>query len=392
MYRKDIRGFFPELTEKMFNERKLYKTKMLEAEQEYENNPSIELRNTISKYHNLQQNLKICLNSLYGALGNQYFRYYKLENAKAITFSGQTTIKWIESRLNAYLNKIVGTKNQDFIIALDTDSNYLNFGPLVDKVFKDKNPTKEKVVDFLDKICGTTFQDFINGCFQELSDYTNAYNNALYMKREAICDRAIWTKKKRYILNVWDNEGVRYETPKVKIKGLEAIKSSTPAVCRKMIKDAVPIMMNQTEKDMIQYIQECKEKFMNFSIEQISFPRSVNNLETYSSNASIYTKGTPMHVRGTLLYNYHIKKNKLDNKYPIINNGEKIKYCALKVPNPIHQDVICFIQTFPKELELEKYVDYTTQFNKSFLEPLKIILDAIGWKTEKTVNLSSFYA
>ena len=392
MYRKDIRGFFPELTEKMFNERKLYKKKMLEAEQEYENSPSIELRNTISKYHNLQQNLKICLNSLYGALGNQYFRYYKLENAKAITFSGQTTIKWIESRLNAYLNKIVGTKNQDFIIALDTDSNYLNFGPLVDKVFKDKNPTKEKVVDFLDKICGTTFQDFINGCFQELSDYTNAYNNALYMKREAICDRAIWTKKKRYILNVWDNEGVRYETPKVKIKGLEAIKSSTPAVCRTMIKDAVPIMMNQTEKDMIQYIQECKEKFMNFSIEQISFPRSVNNLETYSSNVTIYTKGTPMHVRGTLLYNYHIKKNKLDNKYPIINNGEKIKYCALKVPNPIHQDVICFIQTFPKELELEKYVDYTTQFNKSFLEPLKIILDAIGWKTEKTVNLSSFYA
>ena len=212
------------------------------------------------------------------------------------------------------------------------------------------------------------------------------------MKREAICDRAIWTKKKRYILNVWDNEGVRYEIPKVKIKGLEAIKSSTPAVCRKMIKDAVPIMMNQTERDMIQYIQECKEKFMNFSIEQISFPRSVNNLETYSSNTTIYTKGTPMHVRGTLLYNYHIKKNKLDNKYPIINNGEKIKYCSLKVPNPIHQDVICFIQNFPKELELEKYVDYTTQFNKSFLEPLKTILDAIGWKTEKTVNLSSFYA
>jgi len=392
MYRKDIRGFFPELIEKMFNDRKLYKKKMLEAQIKYEKEPSKKLSNLISEYNNIQQNLKICLNSLYGALGNQYFRYYRLDNAKAVTFSGQTVIKWIESKLNTYLNKIIGTKNQDFIIALDTDSNYLNLGPLIKKVFKDKQVSKEKIISFIDTICEDKFQEFINTSFQELSDYTNAYKNTLYMKREAICDRAIWTKKKRYILNVWDNEGVRYEEPKIKIKGLEAIKSSTPAVCRKMIKDAVPIMMNQSEDDMIRYIKECKEKFMKFSVEEISFPRSVNNLDVYGSRGEIYKKGTPMHVRGALLYNYYVRKNKIDHKYPIIQNGEKIKYCALKVPNPIREDVICFIQNFPKELDLDKYVDYTTQFNKSFLEPLKIILDAIGWKTEKTVNLANFYA
>lgn len=392
MYRKDIRGFFPELIQKMFEERKMYKKMMIECQKENEINPSHELSNKISEYHNIQQNLKICLNSLYGSLGNQYFRYYKLDNAKSITFSGQATIKWIENKLNLFLNEVVGTENQDYVIALDTDSNYLNFGPLVKKVFKGKTPSKEEVINFLDKICETTFQDYINKSFQELADYTNAYENTFYMKREVICDRAIWTKKKRYILNVWDNEGVRYEEPKVKIKGLEAIKSSTPQVCREMIREAVPIMMNQSEEDMINYIKKCKEKFMQCSPEEISSPRSVNNLNTYGSRTTIYTKGTPMHVRGVLLYNHYIKKNKLDNKYPIIQNGEKIKYCALKVPNPIREDVFSFIQTFPKELGLGEYIDYNTQYHKTFLDPLKLILDAIGWRTEKTVNLANFYA
>jgi DNA polymerase elongation subunit (family B) len=261
----------------------------------------------------------------------------------------------------------------------------------VNKVFGNTETDKEKIINFLDKICSTTFQEYLDKSFEELSLYTNAYKNTLHMKRETISDRGIWTAKKRYILNVWDNEGVRYETPKIKIKGLEAIKSSTPSICRDMIKQSVPIMMSGTESDMISYIKECKSKFMSLTPEEVSFPRSVNNLDEYSSKYQIYKKGTPIQVRGTLLYNYHIRKNKLDTKYPIIQNGEKIKYCYLTLPNPIHENVICFIQNFPKGLDLEKYVDYNTQFNKSFLDPLKLILDAIGWRTEKTVNLMNFY-
>jgi DNA polymerase elongation subunit (family B) len=271
------------------------------------------------------------------------------------------------------------------------NSNFLNFGPLVQKVFKGNISNKEKVINFLDKICSTTIQDYLDKSFDELSEYTNAYKNTLYMKREAIADRAIWTAKKRYILNVWDNEGVRYDEPKIKIKGLEAIKSSTPAICRSMIRDAVPIMMTGTEDDMIKYIVKCKEKFMSLPIQDVSFPRGVNKLDVYGSNISIYKKGTPFQIRGALLYNHYIRKKKLDHKYPIIQNGEKIKYCYMKLPNPIHENAISFIQTFPKELDLEKYVDYTTQFNKAFLDPLTNILDAIGWKSEKKINLTNFY-
>lgn len=391
MYRKDMLGIFPKLIAEMFSKRKSYKKKMLELQQQYEKTPSNELENQISEYSSFQQNIKINLNSLYGALGNPGFRYYRLDNAVAVTSSGQTVIKWIEGKLNGYLNKLVGTTDKDYVLAMDTDSTFLYMGPFVNKVFKNKLPEKDKIVDFLDKACATKFQEFLDESFQELANYTNAYENTLYMKRETISDRGIWTAKKRYILNVWDNEGVRYEKPKIKIKGMEAVQSSTPAICRQMLKDAVPILMTGTEDDMISYIQKCKSTFMSLTPEQVSFPKSANNLAVYSHVHDIYKKGTPLQVRGSLLYNYHIKRKKLDHKYPLIKEGEKIKYTYLKVPNPIREDVISYIQNFPRELDLEKYVDYTTQFNKSFLAPLTRILNAIGWRTEKRVNLANFY-
>jgi DNA polymerase elongation subunit (family B) len=271
------------------------------------------------------------------------------------------------------------------------NSNYLHFGPLVNKVFAGREVSKTEIVDYLDKVCETVFQEFIDASFDELVNYTNAYKNTLYMKREAICDRAIWTKKKRYILNVWDNEGVRYEKPKIKIKGLEAIKSSTPSICRDLIRNAIPIMMNGTEDEMIEYIKNVKIEFFKHSVEEISFPRSANNLEKYSDRYKIYGKKTPIQVRGALLHNHYLKKFNLGHKYAFIRNGDKIKYCALKLPNPIKEDVIAFNQTLPREFGLESYIDYTTQYNKSFLEPLRLILDAIGWETEKTVRLSNFF-
>ena len=211
------------------------------------------------------------------------------------------------------------------------------------------------------------------------------------MKRENIADRGIWTAKKRYILNVWDSEGVRYEEPKLKMMGIEAVKSSTPAPCRQMIKDALKLMLSGTEDDVINYIDKCRKDFNSLPPEDIAFPRSVSDVQKYKSNSTIYSKGTPIHVRGALLFNHYIKENKLTNKYSLIQNGEKIKFCYLKKPNIIHENIISFIQEFPKELNLDKYLDYDLQFEKSFLEPLKIILDSIGWEVEKTNTLESFF-
>jgi DNA polymerase elongation subunit (family B) len=335
---------------------------------------------------------KIQLNSAYGAIGNQYFRYYKLANAEAITYSGQVSIQWIMNRMNAYLNKILKSGDVDYVIASDTDSLYINMGPLVECVFKGRTKTTQGIVSFLDKICEMELEKYIEGSYQELADYVNAYDQKMFMKRECIAERGIWTAKKRYILNVWNSEGVQYQEPKLKIKGIEAIKSSTPAPCRKMLKDAFKIMMNGNEDDMIKYIDDCRTKFKKLTPEEISFPRSASDVQKYSSSSDIYSKGTPIHVRGALLFNHYIKKEKLNNKYSLIQNGEKIKFIFLKKPNIIHENVISFIQEFPKELGIDKYIDYELQFEKAFLEPLKSILDVIGWSVEKTVNLDSFFS
>jgi len=392
MFRKDIRGFLPELMEKMYQDRVIFKKKMIEAKKEYEKTKNKELVKEIARCNNIQMAKKISLNSAYGAIGNQYFRYYKLENAEAITLSGQVSIRWIESKMNAYLNKILKTENVDYVIASDTDSIYLNMGPLVETVFKGREKTTESIVSFLDKVASMELEKYIEGSYQELANYVNAYDQKMQMKRENIADRGIWTAKKRYILNVWDSEGVRYEEPKLKMMGIEAVKSSTPAPCRKMIKDALKLMMSGTEDEVIDFIENARKEFKSLPPEQIAFPRSASDVVKYQSSSDIYIKGTPIHIRGALLFNHYIKQNKLTNKYSLIQNGEKIKFIYLKKPNTIHENVISFIQDFPKELHLDKYIDYDLQFEKAFLEPLKIILDSIGWSVEKTVNLELFFA
>jgi DNA polymerase elongation subunit (family B) len=391
MYRKDVRGFLPELMEKIYKDRTIYKKKMIAAKQEYEKKKTKELEKEIARCNNIQMARKIQLNSAYGAIGNQYFRYFKLANAEAITLSGQVSIRWIEEKINKYLNKILKTNDVDYVIASDTDSIYLNMGPLVETVYKGREKTTEGVVSFLDKIAKVELEKYIESCYQELADYVNAYDQKMQMKRENIADRGIWTAKKRYILNVWDSEGVRYEQPKLKMMGIEAVKSSTPAPCRQMIKDGLKIMMSGTEDEVIEYIDNCRTEFKKLPPEQIAFPRTASDVKKYQSHSQIYVKGTPIQVRGALLFNHYIKEKKLTNKYSLINNGEKVKYIYLKTPNIIHENVISFISDFPKELALDKYIDYELQFRKSFLEPLKSILDAIGWGIEKTANLESFF-
>ncbi len=391
MYRKDVRGFLPELMEKIYKDRTIYKKKMLIAKQDYEKTPTKALEKEIARCNNIQMARKIQLNSAYGAIGNQYFRYYKLVNAEAITLSGQVSIRWIENKMNGFLNKILQTEKVDYVIASDTDSIYLNMGPLVGKFFANKSDDKTAIVSLLDKICEEKLEPFIEQSYTELANYVSAYEQKMIMKRENIAERGIWTAKKRYILNVWNSEGVQYSEPKLKMMGIEAVKSSTPAPCRTMIKDGLKLMMSGTEEEVIDFIDNCRKQFKALPPEQIAFPRSVSDVVKYRSYSDIYSKGTPIHCRGALLFNHYIKEKKLDNKYSLINNGEKIKFIYLKKPNIIQENVISFIQDFPHELGLDKYIDYELQFEKSFVEPLKSILDAIGWNIEKKINLEEFF-
>jgi len=392
MYRTDLQGFLPKMMQRIYDDRTIYKKKMLAAKSEYEKNPSEKLEKDIAKFTNIQMARKIQLNSAYGAIGNQYFRYYNLQNAEAITLSGQLSIRWIENKLNQYLNKILKSDNKDYVIAVDTDSVYLNLGPFVEAVFKGREKTPEGIVSFLDKVCKVELEKYIESSYAELATYVNAFDQKMFMKRETIADKGIWTAKKRYILNAWDVEGVRYSEPKLKIMGIEAVKSSTPAPCRQKIKDALKVIMTKTNDDLIKFIEEFRAEFRKMNPEQIAFPRGANNLSKFSSGVTIYGKSTPIAVRGALLYNHYLRKHNLTHKYPIIQEGEKVKFIYLRTPNKINENVVSFIQELPKELGLDKSIDHDVQFEKSFLEPLKTILDTIGWKTEKINTLEFLFA
>ncbi len=390
-YRKDIHGFLPEMMQKIYDERTIYKKKMLIAKQENETKSSDRLSKDIAKFNNIQMARKIQLNSAYGAIGNQYFRYYNLANAEAITLSGQVSIRWIEQRMNEYLNKLLKTTEEDYVIASDTDSIYLNLGPLVQSVYKGREANAESIVTFIDKICKLELEKYIESSYQALADYVGAYDQKMVMKRENIANKGIWTAKKRYILNVWDSEGVRYTKPKLKVMGIECVKSSTPAACRNSIRDCLTVIMNEDEEAAQEFVSNFKTHFEELPIEDISFPRGCNNLNKWSNPSSVYSKGTPIHVRGALLYNFHNKKNKLTHKYPLIQDGEKIKFVYLKTPNKIGENVISYLNTFPNEFGLDKHVDYELQFNKSFLDPIKVIMDVIGWQPEKVASLEFLF-
>ena len=384
-YSKNKIGVIPDLIIDYYSDRRSIKDMMLSAEQEYQKEKTYELEKEINTLQNQQMAIKILMNSLYGALGNQYFKYFDLRLAEGVTLTGQLAIQWAERAINQSMNKIMKTGDKDYVIAIDTDSLYVNFGPMV-KQLQPKDP-----VNFLDKICSEHFEPVFKDCYDELYEKMNCYKPRMEMAREVIADRGIWAAKKRYILNVHNSEGVQFKEPKLKIMGIEAIKSSTPEICRDKFKEIFKIMMTSTESEVQKFISNFRNDFRNLPPEEVSFPRSVSNITNWSDKKTIYSKGSPIHVRGSLLYNKYLKEMKLHRDYELIENGTRIKFCYLKLPNHIRENVISYPEALPKEFKLNQYIDYDLQFDKTFLEPLKLILDSIGWNPEQQNTLEDFF-
>lgn len=389
-FRRDFRGVIPGIIDGLYDERKAIKKEMLLEQQKVEEEgDSPQSQRIIATLDSQQMAIKIMMNSLYGAMGNRWFRYYDNRVAEAITLSGQLSILWAEKAVNAFINKILNS-DKDHVIAIDTDSLYIDFNPLV-KMLNAENKSELEIVQLLDKVCSEQFEPMLERSYEELSRYMGAYQNRMVMKREVIANAAIWTAKKRYILNVLNNEGVQYKKPKLKIMGIEAVKSSTPASCRDALKELFKVMIVGSEEDVQSAIKMFKEHFKKLPPHEVAFPRGARKVGDWKDRKKIYKKGCPIHVRGCLLYNHHLKEQGLTKRYVEIKDGEKIKFLYLKKPNGIKENVIAFPDYLPEELHLHKYVDYETQFEKAFLAVVRPVLEAVGWREEDEVNLEDFF-
>lgn len=388
-YRKDKKGFLPELMETMYADRSKQKNKMLKVEQEYEDSKDKNLLKEISRLDNLQMSYKIALNSLYGSIGNQWFRFYDLRMAEGITQSGQLSIQWMVNKLDTFMNKTMGTTDKPYAVYSDTDSIYLSMETLVEKMCPDK--TTEQKIQYMDKACEGIIIPFIDKGYVELSTYMNAYSQKMVMKREVLADKGIFVAKKMYILNVYNSEGVQYAEPKLKVKGLAMVRSSTPAVVRTKLKESIMVILEGNESKLHDFIRSYKEEFKKLSVEQISSPSGVNGMKIYNKGNHIYIKGTPIHVRGSLLFNHHNHRLGLSKKYPMISDSDKIKYVYVSKPNPFHEDVIAFVTELPPEFGLHKYIDYDKQFQKVFVKAVENIIGCMGWSTDTSSNLDEFF-
>lgn len=385
-YSRDKAGFLAVLMREIFDRRNIFKKEMLKAQAQYEETPTDEISRSVASLKAKQQAYKILANSGYGALANQYFTFFSYDLAMSVTLSGQLTIKWVAKALNDYMNRLMGTENKDYIIAVDTDSNYLNCGPLVEKLFANETD-KSKIIKFLDLFAEEKCQKIIDDAFNRLAKKMNVFDPCLSMKREAIAETALWTGKKRYAMNVWDNEGVRFDKPKMKITGLETKRSSVPEICRKALSDCLDIIMMQSEDELIAFVDAFKEKFFASSFYDIASPRGLNGLDKYHDPVSRWKSKCPFHVKGAIVFNEWVKDHKLEDKYAPISNGEKIKFIYLKTPNRLRSDVISCSAKVPDELNLHPLIDYKTQYEKTFLSPLKAIVSVAKWDIDRENTL-----
>jgi len=392
LFSNDRQSFLSSIMSNFMDWRKEAKSKAIELKKQKEkldkNDKSLDKQ--IAKFETKQMAYKIAANSGYGAIGQVNFRHYDVRQAEAITISGQLAIQWVEKYVNEYFNKICKTSGVDYIEYLDTDSLYISASRIVDSIF---GPIADpvKATNTLDKISKEVIQPFMDKCYKELAEYMNCYTNKMVMKRENICSKGIWVAKKRYCLNVIDSEGVRYAEPKLKIMGIEVQRSSTPNICREALKKCIKIMLTGTEDELIKYVTEFKNDFMTRPYIDIASPRGVNDLEKYTDDKEIFSKGTPIAVKGALIYNNLIESNKLQSRYQKIDSGDKIKFIYLKVPNPTKSHVISFVKDIPEEFKLQRYIDKETQYEKTFLDPLNGLLNTINWNYEVRNSVSDFF-
>jgi DNA polymerase elongation subunit (family B) len=392
LFTRRKKGYLPQILEEMYDERVLAKQAAIQASKDYEATKDPVFKKAEAKWKNMDKVHKTNLNAAYGVLTNKYFLFYDHPNAEAITLSGQMAIKWIEKKVNEFLNRTLGGNNKDYIIAMDTDSIYVDMSGIVQMACKGKS--KDEIVDFLDVVSRQKMEQYIEDSYLELAHMVHAREQKMKMKRESIADRGIWAGKKNYVLNTLDKEGVRYAVPEIEMKGIAAVKSSTPPACRTKLKEAIKLIMSGTESEVNAFVSDFRREFDTLPFSEIAFPRGVTEIDKWLTDSledgeENTGSGTPVHVKASVVYNEYIRAKGL-KEYPPISSGDKIKFVYLKLPNELREEVFGTAGPIPRGLDIDKYIDREKMFQTGFLNPLSTLLGAIGWTGNQGPSLEDF--
>ena len=385
VFQVDREGFIPAVIRGLFEERAILKTELAEAKTRLESGDD-DVQETVTELDVRQHVIKIFMNSLYGAMLNDYFRYSDVRMGESITLTGQYAIQWAECVVNRYLSRVVGPG--DYVIAMDTDSLYIDMQPLVDRFMSDADPGQ--VMTGIDRVCREKFEPMFESVMRTFCDRLGAREYTLDLTQERLCDRALWSIKKRYALRVVEEDRVRLAKPKIVAKGLESARSSTPAVLRTAFLEAIEIGFSEDAAALRRFVSDRRLWFSGLYPEDIASPSGVTDVDKYVRPEWTYASGTPIHVRAAILHNRLVEQMGLTDQVEFIRSGDKMKYVYLRLPNPIMENVIGFVDVLPAEFGLHEHVDYDTQFEKKLLTPLETLYRSCGWNVRDDATLEDF--
>lgn len=386
IFTKSKTGLVPEIINHCFKQRKAKKSEMIKREKADHNDPLVPVLDAT------QNALKLIMNSFYGAYGNKHFRYFDIDIAEGITITGRVFIQYVIKKTNLYLNELFNTNNIDYVVFSDTDSMGITLLELIKQRGAENLPIKERI-QLMDQFTEAHIKPFIDGLCKKFADYFNCTTLSVYdMKREVLADVGIWRKKKNYIMQIYDNEGVKYDPPELKVRGIQIRRSDTPIICRNAMEKCVDVLLNKSESELQGFISDFYNKFKKRNPKEIAFPKGVSDIDKwidtyYDNHFHSWKKGTPVHVKAAMAYNILRLQHGLQNELPSINNGNKIKFVYLVANNPTPFDVVGFIDDLPKEFGLHKFIDYEMQFDKSFKKPFLTLSTLTGKSIEEEPEL-----
>ena len=380
LYRTDSVGCIPGVLDLWFKKRVEYKNEMVKYGKAGDDEK-------YAFFHKRQLVQKILLNSLYGVLGLPAFRFYDVDNATAVTTTGQTVIKSTADMANIKYNKELGDPDLDSNIYIDTDSVFFSAVPLMDKRLPNwKNEEQDVIAGYVNDIA-EEMQDYLNDFYDIMS--TKIFNvdkdkHRLEIKKEYVAKAGLWIAKKRYAQWIISDNGVPCD--RLDVKGLDVKRSSFPKAFQEcMGKVLIDILKGVGEEELTKYVLDFKKNMENRPNSEIAKNTAVKNLKKYMPKGKrvpfTTMKGTPAHVKAAIAYNDLLKHFKVPYKYGPLVNGDKVKWVYLKT-NPLGLDGLAFTGwKDPPEIEefIETYIDHNKIFERELRYKLQDFYNAIGW-------------